>query len=175
MHKKWPKKYAASCPDGIGWQGFYADHHQSGGWCDSWTWSGAAAGSLQCELYTCIDPKTGRDSPTEPSTNRRYWALCPKPGITPYKGVCDKKTYCDRRPGARQVCQKMQVLHVNHMSRSAGVLIVKRSSCGADGKCSVFKAGLCIDLRRNVWSSTFNARTDHISSIAAACWQRSAA
>ena len=52
------------------------------------------------------------------------------------------------------------------MSRSAGVLIVKRSSCGADGKCSVFKAGLCIDLRRNVWSSSFNARSDDWLSIA---------
>ena len=33
---------------------------------------------------------------------------------------------------------------------------MKRSSCGADGKCSVFKAGLCIDLGQDVWSSTLN-------------------
>ena len=55
---------------------------------------------------------------------KRYVKWCKKPGITPYKDVCDKKTYCDRRPGARQVCQKMQVLHVNEMSRSAGVLVL---------------------------------------------------
>ena len=50
---------------------------------------------------------------------------------------------------------------------SAGVLMVKRSSCDRfTGKCSVFKAGVCIDLRGNVWSSTFNARGDHILAIA---------
>merc|ERR1711871_412754 len=85
-------------------------------------------------------------------------------------GVCDE-SYCDKS-GAPQVCQKMQVLHVNHMSRSAGVLVVKRSSCGADGKCSVFKAGLCIDLRgdqdarNNVWSSIVNVKGGNTSSIA---------
>jgi len=80
--------------------------------------------------------------------------MCKKPGISPFKGVCDKQGYCDNS-GAPQVCQKQQVLHINHMSRSAGVLVLKRSSC-LNGKCSVFKSGLCIDLRKNVWSSTIN-------------------
>jgi len=57
-------------------------------------------------------------------------------------------------------------MHVNHMSRSAGVLIVKRSSCDsrtAAGKCAVFKAGLCIDLRKNVWTSSLNDHSALVS------------
>merc|ERR1711924_498431 len=50
---------------------------------------------------------------------------------------------------------KQIVLHPNQMSRSAAVLMVKRSSC-VGNKCAVFKTGLCIDLRRNIWSSAFN-------------------
>ena len=34
--------------------------------------------------------------------------------------------------------------------------MMKRVSCDAGGKCAVFKAGLCIDLGKPVWSSTFN-------------------
>ena len=68
-------------------------------------------------------------------------------GITPFKGTCNKAPCKDRKycPDGKycdkinpQVCTKRTVLHVNHMSLSAGVLVVKRSRC-FKGKCSVFK------------------------------------
>jgi hypothetical protein len=100
------------------------------------------------------------------SEPHKYIRICKKPGISPYKGVCDKtdnKAFCDTS-GAPAVCQKRQAMHVNEMSRSAGVLIVKRSSCDSrTGKCAVFKAGLCIDLRRNVWTSSFNDHSTMLS------------
>ena len=50
------------------------------------------------------------------------------------------------------------------MSRSAGVLVSKRSSCDSrTGKCSVFKSGLCIDLRKNVWTSSLNTHGNVVS------------
>jgi hypothetical protein len=85
----------------------------------------------------------------------KYSTTC-KVGITPYKGTCDKTPckdkkycpkgkYCDRiNP---QVCMKQMVVHVNHMSLSAGVLVVKRSLC-FKGKCSVFKVPASLSRRR---------------------------
>jgi len=155
-------------PDGVGWQGFYFDHFQMGGICKAWSTNSAATGKLSCEKHVCIDSETGLPSATKPRRRKgsgKYARLCKnkrrrRVGITPYKGVCDKtdsKAFCDKS-GAPAVCSKMQVIHVNQMSRSAGVLVVKRSSCDSrTGKCSVFKAGLCIDVRKNVWSSSFNA------------------
>jgi hypothetical protein len=149
-------------PDGIGWQGFYMDHHQKGGICLPWTSSRAATGRLTCELYTCVNPKTGLPSATAPRGNfgyKHYTLGCKPPGILPYKGVCDKtdnKAFCDKS-GAPSVCLKAQIVHVDQMSRSAGILMEKRSSCDSrTGKCSVFKSGLCIDVRKNVWTSTYN-------------------
>ena len=149
---------AACSPDGIGWQGVYFDDNQRGGWCLWWTAN--AHGRLICEKHTCIDGKATPHGKTGP---RQYLLTC-KDGIAPYKGTCngtpckDKKycpkgKYCDTiNP---QVCMKRIALHQQRMSRSAGVLIVKRSSCQKN-ECSVFKSGLCIDLRRNVWPSTYN-------------------
>jgi len=89
------------------------------------------------------------------------WCAAPKTLDTDlYKG----QSKYDVQNGIPQVCTKFDVLHVNEMSRSAGVLMVKRSSC-LGKKCSVYKAGLCIDLcpdctdpndKRNIWSSAFN-------------------
>jgi hypothetical protein len=158
-------------PDGIGWQGFYMDHPQRGGLCLHWTSNSAASGQLYCEQHTCVNPKTGRPSATDPFGG--FGAVpgvveCKPPGISPYKGVCDmtdNKAFCDKS-GAPAVCLKMQALHVDSMSRSAGVLVSKRSSCDSrTGKCSVFKSGLCIDVRRNVWTSSLNHHSDQIVSI----------
>jgi len=182
LHKTWPEKYAPICPDGIGWQGFYFDHHQMGGTCLSWTSHSAATGTAKCEQYTCID-QGGNQVPTQPKSTHglgQYISLCKWPGISPFKGVCQRGFYCDRekKPDARQVCQKMQVVHVNEMSRSAGVLMAKRTSCKfscqnwkgqrykCSNKCSVFKTGLCIDLGEDVWSSTLNNHHSYYVSIA---------
>ena len=44
--------------------------------------------------------------------------------------------------------------------------VSKRSSCDSrTGKCSVFKAGLCIDLRKNVWTSSLNDHSEQVVSI----------
>ena len=146
-------------PDGIGSQGVYFDDYRMGGLCLPWNANLAATGTLICEQHTCVNPKTGLPSATVPhgkSGSKKYKLHCKPPGITPYKGVCDKtnnKAFCDKS-GAPSACLKIQALHANQMSRSAGVLVLKRSSCA--GKCSVFKSGLCIDLRRNVWTSSYN-------------------
>jgi len=161
----------ATCPDVIGWPGFYYDQHQKGGLCIRWTSRNAQTGKFMCERYTCVDKKTGEDLAKKgrgiiaagSKGALRYTKVC-KPSwknrnrITPLKGVCNKETekVCTENPNVRQVCQKMRVVHVDQMSRSAGVLMMKRTSCDADGKCSVFKAARCIDLRQNVWLSTFN-------------------
>ena len=49
---------------------------------------------------------------------------------------CPEDKYCDKTNS--KVCTKMMVLHANEMSRYAGVLVFKRTSC-FKGKCSVFK------------------------------------
>lgn len=168
-------------PDGVGPDGVFFDHYSLGGWCKTWS-STYVSGQLSCEKHRCVDPKTGHNLDASlnstfyyQGTLRRISSVlkdqfhCRHPaamhgrgtghdGITPFKGVCDKtekKAYCDQS-GAPQVCQKMKVLHVEEMSRSAGVLIMKRTSCDIRGKCSVFKSGLCIDLRRNIWRSSKN-------------------
>lgn len=127
--------------------------------CRKWSWPAAANGVLRCERHSCLNAETGAPMPGKPygkDTWKKYTTFCPKPGINPYKGTCDKN-YCDKS-GARQICQKMQVLHVNLMSRHAGILLVKRVSCGKDGQCSVFKSGMCIDLRKPLWSSPYNTK-----------------
>ena len=159
-------------PDGIGWQGVWYDHVQRGGVCLQWTSNSAGTGLLYCQQHTCVDAKTGGPFATVPyakSGFHKYILKCKKPGITPYKGVCDKTDnnkafFCDKS-GAPAVCQKLQVVHVNFMSRSAGILTMKRSSCDSrTGRCSVFKSGLCIDVRKNVWTSSLNAH-HHVVSI----------
>jgi len=127
-------------PDGVGHQGVYLNRHLRGGGCESWE---KADGTLYCNKHTCVG---GKPTPAAKSGFKKYWTHC-KGGITPYKGTCDQAPckdkkycpdgkYCDKiNP---QVCTKRTVLHVDEMSRSAGVLIVKRSSC-FKGKCSVFK------------------------------------
>jgi len=78
--------------------------------CSQWRY---AIGRLACERHTCIGaaavPKarTGYD---------KYIMLC-KTGKTPFKGVCSK-SYSDK--SNPRVCIKPFVVHVNHMSRSAG-------------------------------------------------------
>lgn len=122
-----------------------------------------------CEKHTCVNSKTGLPSatyPTAKSGSNQYNLKCRKPGISPYKGVCDttdNKAFCDKS-GAPTVCLKMQVIHINKMSRSAGILVLKRSSCDSrTGKCPVFKAGLCIDVRKNVWTSSTNNQKSVVS------------
>jgi len=105
-------------------------------------------GNVFCERHTCVN---GKAYPAKRWGVNKYLTRC-KGGTNPIKGVCNK-AYCDKV--YPQVCSKQIVVHPEEMSRSAGILIVKRSSC-FKGKCSVFKSGLCIDLRRNVWSSGFN-------------------
>jgi len=163
--------FPASCPDGIGWQGVYENHEEMGGHCIPWHRSQAANGVLRCERHTCLNRNTKKPMPvmavsqTGSGSQRKF---CPAPGIHPFKGVCDEE-FCDES-GAAQVCQKFQVLHVHGMSRSAGILIMKRTSCTVDKgharQCAVFKTGLCIDLLEDVWSSSFNYReTSTIMSI----------
>merc|ERR1711998_286538 len=183
--KKCPKKTPGpTCPDGIGWQGVYfkANWVWGGGVCVQWhKGTDSVLGRLHCEKHAwCMDRKTGKRGKLKrkrPPLDTNHTECRQLDGtliehrdaVYPYKGFCRDKKYCDKykgicdesycdKTGAPQVCQKMQVIHVHGMSRSAGVLAMKRTSCDRDGKCSVFKAGVCIDLRRwvrrNVWSYT---------------------
>jgi hypothetical protein len=74
-------------------------------------------------------------------------------------GTCLKWSYPDAAGGFMEctsetaenvkVCTKMNVVHVHKMSQYAGILLMKRTRCiKSDGKekCSVYKAGLCIDV-----------------------------
>ena len=80
-------------PDGIGWQGVFFDHDQKGGHCTPWSAYDAAAGTLTCQQHTCVNSKTGLPSATAPrakSGYKQYTRRCKPPGISPFKGVCDK-------------------------------------------------------------------------------------
>ena len=92
--------------------------------CVPWTSGSAATGRLICEQHTCVNPKTGLPSATVPYAKsgykhyKHYQLRCKPPGITPYKGVCDKtdnEAFCDKS-GAPSVCLKIQALHANQMS-----------------------------------------------------------
>jgi hypothetical protein len=95
--------------------GVYMDHSQRGRMCLTWTTSTPAIGTLTCEQHTCVNPKPGLPSATYPldlakSGYKQYILKCKPPGITPYKGVCDKndkKAFCDKS-GAPTVCLKAQ-------------------------------------------------------------------
>ena len=150
-------------PDGIGWGGVFFDDSAVGGRCVNWDGKKIAMGFFRCEKHACINPKTGAPGPLKPVRENekdaegrweKYALVCKaKDGIYPFKGACND-IFCDK--STPQVCLKMNVVHVDRMSRSSGVLLMKRTSCTRDGKCAVFKAGLCIDLRKNVWSSVHN-------------------
>jgi len=166
---------------------FKAKWEWGGGMCFQWHSTDSALGRLRCEQHAwCIDRKTGKRGKLKRkqlplNTNHtechrldrhsidRFGKLIEhRDAVYPYKGFCRDKKYCDKykgicdesycdKTGAPQVCQKMQVIHVDKMSRSAGVLVMKRTSCDRDGKCSVFKAGVCIDLPgRDAWSYKIN-------------------
>jgi hypothetical protein len=68
-----------------------------------------------------------------------------------YKSVCGPNIKegpvpnLDEKDGTRQVITKAAVVHVDRMSRNAGILVYKRVSCFAK-KCAVLKTGLCLDL-----------------------------
>ena len=97
---------------------------------------------------------------------------CPD-GVTPYgimftyewgyycamwssTGVLNGAMYCQRYTapsGAEMmVCTKAVAHHVNEMSFSAGVLVMKRVVCEGP-TCNVFKTGLCIDVGEKVYSN----------------------
>jgi len=128
----------------VGWQGVFFKYGPAGGICLSWV---SATGLLRCNAHTCINGKRWAESAIGPKYSKFKIRCGGKGAFTPYEGTCnktpcsDKKycpdgTYCDKiNP---QVCMKQLVLHVEEMSRSAGVFVVKRSSC-IKGKCSVFK------------------------------------
>merc|ERR1712072_1130675 len=49
---------------------------------------------------------------------------------------------------ATGICTKAIVTHVHNTPRSMGVLMQKRSKCDKKtGRCFVYKAGLCIDIK----------------------------
>jgi len=180
--KKCPKPARQhSCPDGIGWQGVYFDAHWTWrrGYCIQWhKGTDSAWGRLRCEQHTyrCFHRGTGKPGIVRRKRGRSNHVECRQLDGTliphrftmyPYKGFCRDKKYCDKykgicdenycdKTGAPQVCQKMQVIHVDNMSRDAGVLAMKRTSCDRDGKCSVFKSGICIKLKVPVWSALIN-------------------
>jgi len=144
-----------SCPDGIGWQGVYEKHYQYGGRCLNWFKSSHIQGSLKCERHACLGGThtSGRRRSTPGSTH------C-SGGTKGYKGIEGDTS------GSRQTCQKMHVMHVDGMSRQAGLLVFKRSSCltgNSNSSCSVFKTGLCIDLGYPVWSSGLNTHGSYRS------------
>jgi len=107
-----------------------------------------AIGTLRCEKQACVG---GKLTPYATSGLSKYGPYAQHKtfcngGIMPFKGICDKTPcndkkycpdgkYCDK---INQVCTKMMVLHVDKMSKSAGILLVKRASC-FKGKCSIFK------------------------------------
>lgn len=62
--------------------------------------------------------------------------------------LAKKERRCNFKKGTTdepRVCQKMAIIHVPEMSRSAGVLVMKRVTC-IGSKCAVFKVGTCIDV-----------------------------
>jgi len=83
--------------------------------------------------------------------------------IAKHKGYCvawDSKT---ARLGLqecttdRKTCTKLAARHLYRMSKSAGVLMMKRIKCDEEG-CAVFKAGKCFDVGQDVFSSKSNIR-----------------
>jgi len=57
------------------------------------------------------------------------------------------------------IATKALVKHVHKMSQNSGVLLMKRVVC-KHNKCAVFKAGLCVDVGKKVWSSIYNTKYD---------------
>jgi len=57
----------------------------------------------------------------------------------------------------RKTCTKLAARHLYRMSKSAGVLMMKRIKCDEKG-CAVFKAGKCFDVGQDVFSSKSNIR-----------------
>jgi len=53
------------------------------------------------------------------------------------------------------ICTKATVKHIELMSQSSGMLMMKRTVCKGS-QCFVFKSGMCIDVGKNVWSSISN-------------------
>lgn len=65
---------------------------------------------------------------------------------------------CGSFTGGQVLCTKAAVLHPNRMSKKAGVLVMKRLRCNHNHECAVFKAGLCINVGKDVWSSELNTK-----------------
>jgi len=63
-----------------------------------------------------------------------------------------------KRP-IQRVCTVAKVIHGDTMSRSAGLLAMKRVNCkwsGGNWECATFKSGLCIDVGQEVWTHYWN-------------------
>jgi len=54
-----------------------------------------------------------------------------------------------------KTCTKLSARHMHKMTKSAGVLMMKRMKCDEVG-CSVFKAGKCFDVGEDVFSHEMN-------------------
>jgi len=60
---------------------------------------------------------------------------------------------------AKTVCTKMTTKHLHEMSKSAGVLMMKRVNCDADtGQCSVFK----VAMHSAVWLRWIESHSPHL-------------
>jgi hypothetical protein len=57
----------------------------------------------------------------------------------------------------RKTCTKLSARHLHKMSKSVGVLMMKRIKCDDEG-CAVFKAGKCFDVGQDVFSNINNDR-----------------
>jgi len=56
----------------------------------------------------------------------------------------------------RTICTKLTARHLNRMSTSAGVLMMKRMVCDEEGTCAVFKAGKCFDVGKKMFADKRN-------------------
>jgi len=73
-----------------------------------------------------------------------------------------------------KTCTKAQVLHAHMASESSGTLLLKRTLCDDSNTCVVFKAGRCINVGENVWSSKINNQIADMTAEAKAFGEKAA-
>jgi len=131
----------------------------------------ATTGDLECvpDQCNCYTPDGFKTSCTE---CEEYWGgvvECPD-GDIGWEGVyiTGRAQYCAAwDSGAAKIglqvctadtktCTKLAAQHLHKMSKSAGILVMKRMKCDDEVGCSVFKAGKCFDVGQDVFATHLN-------------------
>ena len=123
------------CPDGISVQGVWMPAPNPGATeCQRWSSGIIAHGIQQCSHVKMTNGKV-------------------KP-VWPYQS-----------DAGSTICGKAVVKHGHVMSKQAGMLMMKRVTCVKQSEtgvfeCSVFKAGLCVDVLQDIWSNKYTDQLD---------------